>query len=91
MSKIRPIGDRLLIKQHSAEETYTNTNIYIPESNQTKEDRGTVVGIGDEVKGVFEGEVVLFNQFVQPVKVDHMDESHLLLRQQDVWAIVDDE
>ena len=82
MSKIRPIGDRLLIKQHSAEETYTNTNIYIPESNQTKEDRGTVVGIG---------EVVLFNQFVQPVKVDHMDESHLLLRQQDVWAIVDDE
>ena len=57
MSKIRPIGDRLLIKQHSAEETYTNTNIYIPESNQTKEDRGTVVGIGDEVKGVFEGEV----------------------------------
>ena len=47
--------------------------------------------VGDDVSGIFEGEVVLFNQFVQPVKVSHMDEDHILLRQEDVWAIVDDE
>ncbi len=89
MSKIRPVGDRLLIKQHKAQETYGNSGIYIPESNQEKEDRGTVVGIGEDVEGIHEGEIVLFNQFIQPVKVSHMDEDHILLRQQDVWAIED--
>ena len=90
MSKIRPVGDRLLIKQHKAEETYGNTGIYIPEANQTKEDRGTVVGIGENVEGIYEGEIVLFNQFIQPVKVSHMDEDHILLKQSDVWAIEDE-
>tara|TARA_R110002012_G_scaffold5764_4_gene26755 strand:+ start:7449 stop:7721 length:273 start_codon:yes stop_codon:yes gene_type:complete len=89
MSKIRPVGDRLLIKQHKAAETYGDTGIYIPDAQQTKEDRGTVVGIGEDVEGIYEGEIVLFNQFIQPVKVSHMDEDHILLRQQDVWAIED--
>ena len=31
----------------------------------------------------------LFNQFIQPVKVSHMDEDHILLKQSDVWAIED--
>lgn len=89
MSKIRPIGDRLLIKQHKSEETYSGTGIYIPESSQEKQDKGVVVSVGEEVQGIYEGEVVLFNQFIQPVKVNHMDEDHILLRQQDVWAIED--
>ena len=89
MSSIRPVGDRILIKQHKAEETYGNTGIYIPDSAQEKQDKGTVVAIGDDVKGIFEGEIVLFNQFIQPVKVNHMDEDHILLRQQDIWAIED--
>tara|TARA_Y100001972_G_scaffold108167_1_gene137988 strand:+ start:440 stop:712 length:273 start_codon:yes stop_codon:yes gene_type:complete len=89
MSNIRPVGDRILIKQHKAEETYGNTGIYIPDSAQEKQDKGTVVAIGDDVKGIFEGEIVLFNQFIQPVKVNHMDEDHILLRQQDIWAIED--
>tara|TARA_B100000902_G_scaffold363709_1_gene383140 strand:+ start:698 stop:970 length:273 start_codon:yes stop_codon:yes gene_type:complete len=89
MATIRPVGDRILLKQHKAEETYGNTNIYVPDSHKEKEDRGTVVAIGDDVKGIFEGEIVLFNQFIQPVKVSHMDEDHILLRQQDIWAIQD--
>jgi len=89
MSKIRPVGDRLLIKQHKAKETYGSTGIYIPESSQEKDDRGTVVSVGEDVVGIFEGEIVLFNQFIQPVKVNHMDEDHILLRQQDIWAIED--
>jgi|TARA_R100000084_G_C4641211_1_gene143957 chaperonin GroES len=89
MATIRPIGDRILIKQHKPQETYGSTGIYIPESSQEKDDRGTVVAIGDEVKGIYEGEVVLFNQFIQPVKVHHMDEEHILLKQQDIWAIQD--
>mgnify|MGYP001232810541 FL=1 len=89
MSKIRPVGDRLLIKQHKSEETYGNTGIYIPESSQEKQDKGTVVSVGEDVEGIHEGEVVLFNQFIQPVKVNHMDEDHILLRQQDIWAIQD--
>ena len=65
MSKIRPVGDRILVKQHKAKETYGDSGIYIAESNQTKDDRGTVVGIGEDVSGIYEGEVVLFNQFIQ--------------------------
>ena len=89
MKTIRPVGDRILVKQHKPETTYGNTGIYIPESSQEKDDRGTVVAIGDDVKGIHEGEVVLFNQFIQPVKVSHMDEDHILLKQQDIWAIED--
>ena len=89
MASIRPVGDRILVKQHKPETTYGNTGIYIPESSQEKEDRGTVVAIGEDVKGIHEGEVVLFNQFIQPVKVSHMDEDHILMRQTDVWAIQD--
>ena len=89
MSNIRPVGDRLLIKQHKPSETYGSTGIYIPDSAQEKEDKGTVVAVGEDVKGIFEGEVVLFNQFIQPVKVHHMDEEHILLKQQDIWAIQD--
>ena len=89
MSSIRPVGDRILIKQHKAQETYGNTGIYIPESSQEKDDRGTVISIGEDVKGIHEGEIVLFNQFVQPVTVEHDGETHLLLRQQDIWAIED--
>ena len=89
MSSIITVGDRILIKQHKPEETYGSTGIYIPESSQEKQDKGTVVAVGDDVKGIFEGEVVLFNQFIQPVKVNHMDEDHILLKQQDIWAIED--
>ena len=89
MATIRPVGDRILVKQHKPETTYGDSGIYIPESSQEKEDRGTVVAVGEDVKGVYEGEVVLFNQFIQPVKVSHMDEDHILLRQEDIWAIQD--
>ena len=89
MSNIRPVGDRILIKQHKPEQTYGDTGIYIPDSAQEKQDKGTVIAVGDDVKGIFEGEIVLFNQFIQPVKVNHMDEDHILLKQQDIWAIED--
>ena len=89
MATIRPVGDRILVKQHKPETTYGDTGIYIPESSQQKDDRGTVVAVGEDVKGVYEGEVVLFNQFIQPVKVSHMDEDHILLKQEDIWAIQD--
>ena len=36
MSNIRPVGDRLLIKQHKPNETYGSTGIYIPDSAQEK-------------------------------------------------------
>tara|TARA_R100000808_G_C2106533_1_gene121968 strand:+ start:467 stop:739 length:273 start_codon:yes stop_codon:yes gene_type:complete len=89
MATIRPVGDRILVKQHRPQETYGNTGIYIPESSQEKDDRGTVIAVGEDVKGIHEGEIVLFNQFIQPVKVSHMDEDHILLKQQDIWAIED--
>ena len=86
---MRAFGGRLLINQHKAKERYGERGIQSPDAQQTKDDRGTVVGLGEDVEGIFEGEIVLFNQFIQPVKVSHMDEDHILLRQQDVWAIED--
>jgi chaperonin GroES len=88
MKSIRPVGDRLLIIRHKAEEK-TSSGIYIPETAQESEDKGTVIAVGDDVKGIHEGEVVLFNQFIQPVKVSHMGDEHILLKQQDIWAIED--
>jgi chaperonin GroES len=78
---IQPLGDRVLVRPESADETKSAGGIYIPDSARTeKPERGTVVAVGpgkrgDDAKvipvGVKIGDKVMFSKYgFDEVKVD---------------------
>ena len=70
--KIKPIGDRLLIKMEGVEEK-TAGGIYIPQTAQEKTQIGKVVAIGDDKDAikVKTGQKVMYDKYAgTTVKVD---------------------
>jgi chaperonin GroES len=94
--KINPIRDRILIKPLDAE-TVTKSGIVIPEAAKEKPVTGKVIGVGSgkiTEEGqvvplvVKEGDTVMYSQYAgQKVKIDN--EEHLILKEDDVMAIVE--
>ena len=56
---IIPVGNKLLLKK-SKQKTKTASGIIIPEIAQKKEYKGTVVGVGQEVKEIKIGDIVQY-------------------------------
>lgn len=94
---LKPLGDRILVKPAPKEEK-TSTGLYISSGAQEKPQRGTVVAVGAgklNDKGerlpidVKEGDQVFYGKFGgNEVKVD--GEDYLLLRADDIYAIIED-
>lgn len=94
--KINPIRDRILIKPLDAE-TVTKSGIVIPETAKEKPVTGKVLAVGSgkiteegQVVSlvVKEGDTVMYSQYAgQKVKIDN--EEHLILKEDDVMAIVE--
>lgn len=87
--KIKPLGDRVLVKIEEGEEK-TASGIYIPQTAQEKTQSAVVVAVGDdeEVIKVKPGDKVMYDKYAgTSVKVDGSD--HLLLSMQDVLAIIE--
>ena len=93
--KIRPLGEKVLIKRADAEEV-TAGGIVLPDSAREKPRRGTILAIGDgkvlddgsrakfQVK---KGDVVLFSSYGgTEIKVD--GEEYMLMDESDVLAIL---
>lgn len=93
--KIRPLGDRILVKR-IAEETKTAGGILIPDNAKEKPMEGAVIAVGSgkvltdgkvralEVKV---GDKVLFSKYSgTEIKVE--GDEHLILREEDVLGIV---
>lgn len=90
--KVKPLGDRVLIKPTAAEEV-TVSGIIIPDSAKEKPLKGTVVAAGDGSKDepmvVKECDTVLFGKYAgSEIKLD--DETYLIMRQNDILAVVID-
>ena len=88
--KVKPLGDRVLIKPTPAEEV-TVSGIIIPDSAKEKPLKGTVVaaadGTKDEPMVVKEGDTVLFGKYAgSELKLD--DEVYIIMRQSDILAVV---
>ena len=93
--KIRPLGDRLLVKR-VAEETRTAGGLLIPDNAKEKPMEGAVlaVGTGKVLEGgkvrpveVRVGDRVLFSKYSgTEVKIE--GEDHLILREEDVLGVV---
>jgi len=96
MDKIRPLGDRILVKRIKEEEK-TKGGIIIPDTAKEKPQEGKVVAVGrgkktDEGKvialDVKAGDKVLFGKYSgSEVKID--GEEHLILREDDILGVLE--
>jgi len=94
--KLKPLGDRVLVKRLEQEEV-TKGGIIIPDSAKEKPMKGEVIAvgpgkIGDDGKHlkmhVDKGDLVLFNKYAgTEIKVD--DEDFLVMREDDILAVIE--
>ena len=95
MAKIKPLGDRILIKRLEAEEK-TAGGIVLPDTAKEKPKQGKVVTLGEgrETKSgevvpfqVKKGNIVLFGSFAgTEVTID--GEEYLLISEDEILAII---
>ena len=94
-SKLKPLGDRLVVKPASREET-TASGIVLPDTAKEKPQRGSIVAAGEGLRDddgdripldVQVGDQVLFAKYAgTEFKLD--DEEFLILSQKDVLAVI---
>jgi chaperonin GroES len=96
MEKIRPLGDRVVVKPDSKEET-TRCGIIIPDTAKEKPQEGTVTAVGsgrfldNGKRSVMElgvGDHVLFARY-GGTEIILNDEIYLVLRKCDILAVLD--
>ncbi len=95
MSKIKPLGEHVLIKRVEAEST-TSGGIVLPESAKEKPREGEIIALGDgrDTKSgkrvpfqVKEGDRVIFSSYAgSEIKVD--GETFMVMTEDDILAIV---
>jgi chaperonin GroES len=94
--KIRPLGDRVVIKALSRE-TVTKSGIVLPDTAKEKPQEGEIIAVGpgkvlDNGKRIelelSVGQKVLFAKYAGiEVKID--DEEYLILRESDIMGVVE--
>jgi len=87
---VKPLGDRVLIKEKKAETKSASGLIHLPESAQEKTNTGEVMAVGDDkdVITVSVGQVVMFEKFAgNPVNLD--GEDYRILSMSDLIAVVE--
>lgn len=93
---LKPLGDRVIVKQAEAEET-TASGFILTAKDQEKPQRGEVIAVGEGkyVDGklvpvpVKEGDTVIYGKYGgQEITVD--GEDYLIMRSDDLYAVVAD-
>ena len=95
MAKLRPLGDKILVKRVEAETT-TKSGIVLPDTAKEKPKRGKILALGDGKRldngerapfAVKKGDEVLFTSYAgTEVKID--GEELLIMSEEDVLAVV---
>jgi chaperonin GroES len=86
--KLRPVGERALVKPEEQEET-TTSGIVLPQTAKGKPQTARVIAIGDSGNGkVSEGDLVVFARY-SGTKVDLDDEEYLILDSDALLGIVE--
>jgi chaperonin GroES len=96
MAKLRPLGDKILVKRVEAE-TKTKSGIVLPDSAKEKPKRGTIVSLGEGKRldngqlapfTVKKGDEILFTSYAgTEIKLD--GEELLIMTEDDVLAVVE--
>src|SRR5215210_5349044 len=96
-TKLRPMGDRVVIRPTAREET-TRSGIVLPDTSKEKPQRGEVIAAGegrlnddgDRVEmDVKVGDIVLFAKYAG-TEFKHDDEELLILSEKDILAIIEE-
>ena len=95
---LRPLGDRVLVEWEERPKT-TAAGIYIPDSAQKLPEQGVVIAIGrgriTDDKAIVSlevkvGDKVLFNRLVGVGVAAMEDNKLLLLKEEDIYAVIED-
>ena len=96
MAKLRPLGDKILVKRVEAE-TKTKSGIVLPDSAKEKPRRGKVISLGDGKRlesgeraawNVKKGDEVIFASYAgTEVKID--GEELMIMSEDDILAVVE--
>ena len=86
--KIKPLGDRILVKPAEAAEK-TSGGIFIPATAQEKTQEAIVVAVGasEDIKVKLNDRIIHDKYAGTTIKVDGQD--HILIKSEDVLAIVE--
>ncbi len=84
---LKPLGNRLVIKQAVAEET-TKSGIVLTGQTKEKPQQAEVLAVGPEVKGELKvGDTVVYSKYAgSPVKVDEVE--YIIVSEEDVLAVL---
>jgi chaperonin GroES len=95
--KLQPLGDRVVVQREESE-SKTSGGILLPDSAKDKPSRGTIISVGngklldDGSRGTLQvkvGDKVIFTSYApEPFKIG--DEEYLLMREEDILAIIDE-
>ncbi len=84
---MKPIKDRVIIKQDAAKEATKGGIILAPSAKQPSP-RGTILAVGPEVTEVKEGDIVLFNVNYHQTFRTADGEEYITLCDKDILAIL---
>ena len=85
--KLRPLADRVIVKQSEAEEK-TKTGILLPDAAKEKPQRGKIEAVGADVKSVKIGDIVLFDKY-SGSKINVEGTDYLIIKEEDILGIFD--
>jgi chaperonin GroES len=96
MAKLRPLGDKILVKRVEAE-TKTKSGIVLPDSAKEKPKRGKIIAVGDGKRlesgerapfNVKKGDEVIFTSYAgTEIKVE--GEELMIMSEDDILAVVE--
>ena len=96
MAKLRPLGDKILVKRVEAE-TKTKSGIVLPDSAKEKPKRGKIIALGDGKRlengerapwNVKKGDEVIFTSYAgTEIKVE--GEELMIMNEDDILAVVE--
>ena len=96
MAKLRPLGDKILVKRVEAE-SKTKSGIVLPDSAKEKPKRGKILSVGDGRRldngeraafSVKKGDEVIFTSYAgTEVKIDN--EELIIMSEDDILAVVE--
>ena len=87
--KVKPIGDRVLVKMEEVEEK-TAGGIFIPQTAQEKTQTGVVVAVGDDKDTITvkKGDKIMYDKYAgTTVTIESVD--HLLMKMDDILATIE--
>ena len=86
--KIKPIGDRVLVKMEEVEEK-TAGGIFIPQTAQEKTQTGVVIEIGDDKDAITvkKGDKIMYDKYAGTT-VTIEGEDHLIMKMPDILAVI---